>query len=123
MSKKTSRSEAELALSSRQPSITEANWSFHRALYRASDWTRGLAITERLHAASAPYVRLYTQELGGAAESDAEHLALLALCRKGNADQADRLLQLHLDHAERALVDFLSPSHPGRRAGGGTEAG
>ena len=33
--------------------VTEANWQFHRALYHAAHWPRGLAITELLHASMA----------------------------------------------------------------------
>ncbi len=100
--------EAELALSSPEMSITESNWAFHRALYRAARWSRGLAIAEMLHAGVAPYVHLYTQGLGGAAESDAEHHQLLEACRAGDVATALALLEVHLDHAQRALIDFLA---------------
>jgi DNA-binding GntR family transcriptional regulator len=94
-------------LSSSTSSVTEANWQFHRALYRASTWRRGLAIAEFLHAAMAPYVLLYLGSLGGEAPSDDEHRALLELCRGGHADAAIELLQVHLDNAGRAVIDFL----------------
>lgn len=99
--------EAEVALEADGLSLTEANWAFHRALYRASDWERGLAMAEILHVAVAPYVVLYTEHLGGATESDAEHVALLEACRRGEPEAATALLRGHLDHAEQALVGFL----------------
>lgn len=100
--------EAELALSDEDVSLTEANWVFHRALYRASGWVQGVAIAEMLHAAVAPYVVLYTEGLGGAADSDAEHIALLEACRRGEADAAVTLLHAHLDGAEAALLAFFA---------------
>ena len=99
--------EAELALEADGATVTEANWAFHRALYRASGWQRGLAMVELLHAAVAPYVLLYTEELGGADASDEEHLALLAACRDGEVDAAVEVLHGHLDTAEAALVAWL----------------
>ena len=99
--------EAELALTS-PLSVTESNWHFHRALYRASGWQRGLSMVEILHAAVAPYVVLYTQGLGGADDSENEHTALLDACRSGDLRHARQLLEQHLDNAATALIDFLS---------------
>ncbi|MBY5162155.1 GntR family transcriptional regulator [Salsipaludibacter albus] len=92
-------------------SPTEANWAFHRALYRAAGWQRGLAMVEILHAAVAPYVLLYTRKLGGAATSHAEHVELLAACRARDRERAQATLADHLDHAETALVDWLRRDH------------
>ncbi len=90
------------------PSGLEANWRFHRAIYVASGWERGLAVVEILHASVAPYVRLYTDSLGGASDSDDEHLALLAACRSGDVACALDLLDTHLDQAATALQVFLT---------------
>ena len=98
--------EAEVALSS-TTSVTESNWRFHRALYRASAWQRGLAMVEILHAAVAPYVVLYTQGLGGAADSDHEHQVLLEACRIGDVEAAELQLLAHLDGAAATLIGFL----------------
>lgn len=103
--------EAEMALTDATLSTTEANWAFHRALYNASGWTRGLAIAEMLHASVAPYVRLYTEQLGGAADSNTEHQDLLTSCRQGDADTASALLETHLVHAQEALRGFLTSQH------------
>jgi DNA-binding GntR family transcriptional regulator len=100
--------EAELALSNADMGVAESNWAFHRALYRASGWTRGLTIVEILHAAVAPYVLLYVDSLGGAEDSDAEHAALLESCRAGDVETAVELLQSHLSEAAEAVIDFLA---------------
>jgi DNA-binding GntR family transcriptional regulator len=100
--------EAELALSYADMGVAESNWAFHRALYRASGWTRGLTIVEILHAAVAPYVLLYVDSLGGAEDSDAEHAALLESCRAGDVETAVELLQSHLSEAAEAVIDFLA---------------
>lgn len=84
-----------------------ANWRFHCALYAPSTWARGITMVEILHASVAPYVLLYTDQLGGRDHSDAEHAALLAACRDRDVDRAVRLLDDHLDRAARALITFL----------------
>ncbi|MEZ5227883.1 MAG: GntR family transcriptional regulator [Acidimicrobiales bacterium] len=102
--------EAELALATGSVptmSSTEQNWAFHRALYRASGWDRGLAMAEILHASVAPYVELYTDGLGGNDASQAEHRALLDAAREGNVRAANGLLLRHLDNAAAALLDYL----------------
>jgi len=99
---------AELALTSKAITLTEANWQFHRALYDAAGWPRALTIVETLHAAVAPYVLLYTEGLGGAAQSDAEHQELLEYCRKPDARSAERVLRVHIRAAADALADYLS---------------
>jgi DNA-binding GntR family transcriptional regulator len=91
---------------------TAANWAFHRALYAAAGWGRALDVVESLHAAVAPYVRLYTDELGGAATSDEEHRAILDACRAEDPDTAVAVLRTHLGQAAVALTDRLA-------AGGG----
>lgn len=101
--------EAELALTGPIARIapTEANWHFHRALYRSSGWQRGLALAETLNAAVAPYVALYTQGLGAAADSDAEHVELLDACRAGDGARALDVLDRHLTGAAASIVGFL----------------
>ncbi len=98
--------EAEQALDD-DAGTADTNWRFHRALYRAADWRRGLAMVEILHAAVAPYVVLYTDALGGADDSDDEHARLLEACRRRDAPAALGLLHIHLERAERTLVASL----------------
>ena len=99
---------AELALRDRSRTLTEANWLFHRALYGPAGWPRASATIETLQAAVAPYVLLYTERLGGAAESDAQHQELLEHCRAADGRAAVRVLRIHLRAAAAALVDHLS---------------
>ncbi len=98
--------EAEVALAS-VGSVTEVNWRFHRALYQASGWQRGLAMVEILHASVAPYVVLYMEGLGGADDSNNEHVALLDAYRAGDSATAEAELLRHLDRAAVALTAFL----------------
>jgi DNA-binding GntR family transcriptional regulator len=100
--------EAEVALVGTSMTLTEANWAFHHALYRASGWSRGLAMTEILHAAVAPYVVLYSYELGGAKHSDDQHAALLDHCRGKRTEAACQILASHLQDAAAALIDSLT---------------
>ncbi len=93
--------EAGVALVGTSMTLTEANWAFHHALYRASGWSRGLAMTEILHAAVAPYVVLYTYGLGGAKHSNDQHAALLDHCRGKRTEAACKLLAAHLQKPPR----------------------
>ena len=99
--------EAEQALTDDAPTAA-ANWRYHRALYGAAGWDRGLAMVEILHAAVAPYVALYTDDLGGAVDSDDEHATLLEACRRRDTPTALGLLHIHITRAERALIEWLA---------------
>lgn len=98
---------AEMALAAKNVSVGEANWAFHRALYSGAGWERAVTIVGRLHAAVAPYVVLYTEELSGLDASDKQHRKLLRLCRSGKAQKAVELLHEHLSEAAAALVEAL----------------
>jgi DNA-binding GntR family transcriptional regulator len=53
-------------------------------------------------------VLLYTEGLGGAAHSDAEHRELLEYCRAADVRSAVRVLRVHLRAAAEALASYLS---------------
>lgn len=102
--------EAEMALTATEvatKSKMESNWVFHRSLYQASGWNRGLALAEILHATVAPYVLLYIEVLGGAAISTDEHRSMLTACREGDINTAIQVLDDHMTHAAEALINFL----------------
>jgi DNA-binding GntR family transcriptional regulator len=99
---------AELALTREPLTLTEANWQFHRALYGPARWPLALATVETLNAAVAPYVLLYSEGLGGGAQSEAEHHELLELCRTGDARSAVRVLRAHVRAAANRVARYLS---------------
>lgn len=99
---------AELALTTESASLTEANWRFHRALYQPAGWPLALATVETLSAAVAPYVLLYSEGLGGRAQSDAEHRELLEACRAHDTNAALRILRAHVRGAGDSVSRFLS---------------
>ena len=99
---------AELALTDQAGTLTQANWQFHRALYKPTAWPRALTMVETLHAAVAPYVLLYTEGIGGGVRSDAEHHKLLESCGAADAGAALRILRAHLRGAADALASYLS---------------
>lgn len=100
--------EAELAIEDDSLADAEANWRFHRALYRAAGWQRGLAMCETLHTSVAPYLKLYVDGLGGAPDSDDQHRALLEHCRSANVSAATSVLDEHLGHAAESLDTYLT---------------
>ena len=98
---------AELALTIKARTLTEANWQFHRALYDPARWPLALATVETLNAAVAPYVLLYSEGLGGGEQSDAEHRELLERCRTGDANSAVRVLRAHIRSAADSVARYL----------------
>lgn len=103
---KVDLAKAEEALESTELPLSASNWQFHRALYEPSGWQRGLALVEILHAAVAPYVVLYTADLGGDGTSSRQHGEILMHCRYADADAACEVLVRHLEQAAVALQAF-----------------
>ncbi len=104
--------EAELAATGEGMSLPEANWAFHRALYRPSGWDRGVAVAEMLNAAVAPYVVLYIAGLGARDVADSEHAAILEASRVGDVDGACTHLINHLERASTTLLAFFGGDGP-----------
>lgn len=60
--------------------FTQSDREFHFLLYRAAGYSRAYEMTEALRDASERYVRVFAGYKGGAAESLAQHRAILELC-------------------------------------------
>jgi DNA-binding GntR family transcriptional regulator len=89
----------------------ELNWRFHEALYRPAARARTMRLVQELNNNAGRYVRLHLGLAGVRPRADADHRELLALCRKGDAEAAARLLARHIEEAAEALAALL-----GRRA-------
>lgn len=86
----------------------ELNWEFHATLYHPARLPRLLEMVRRLHVNVARYLVIYLSGLAYQATSQAEHRAILAACRQGDADAATTHLETHLRGASEQLIAFLS---------------
>lgn len=96
--------------------FVEKDRDFHFRLYEACGYQRSLDIASRLRDIAARYVFQYARYQGGASESIAEHRAILAGCRAGEASEVRILSERHIDkglEVLRRLVD-QSERDPGR---------
>lgn len=88
---------------------SELNWEFHAALYRPCGMPRLLEMVRMLHANVQRYVVMYLANPAYHADAQAQHRAILATCRRGDADAAATLLAQHLQQAADAMRRLLAP--------------
>lgn len=86
---------------------SELNWEFHATLYRPCGMPRLLETVRVLHANVQRYVAMYLANPEHHAEAQAQHRAILATCRQGDADAATTLLAQHLQHAADKMRKLL----------------
>jgi DNA-binding GntR family transcriptional regulator len=85
----------------------ELNWDFHAALYRPAAMPHLLATLQMLHVNVGRYLVLYLDRMAYQAQSQAEHVALLAACQAGDLTQAKAILIAHLQAAADSLITYL----------------
>ena len=90
------------------------NWEFHRSLYLPSGRELSLQILGNLHLHVDRYVRLHMGFVDTKKESNDEHRALLAACRKRNVELAVKILHGHIDNIRLAIRNLVNPSVPSK---------
>jgi DNA-binding GntR family transcriptional regulator len=92
-----------------------ANWHFHRALNQASGSRRLLVhLRQAVRAVPTSYFELFPAQ---EKRSRAEHAALLAAMRRGDAAKARLLAEAHVFEAGGALGDWLRARHADSHGG------
>lgn len=101
------------------------NWQLHETLYAAAQRPTALAIVRGLHEKSERYFRFQALNAPIREQAHREHMALVELCRHGQADAAREALARHIADAAAqilAIVDRLAADEqaaaPGARAVG-----
>lgn len=94
------------------PQLTAAeigalNWQFHAGLYRAAARPTLFATVEQLHRQCERYIGYQSRSLDYQARSQREHYEILGALRRGDAEQAAKILAEHIAAAGRALVEHL----------------
>lgn len=91
----------------------EQNKELHTKLYAAARMPRLTELVHTLRDASDVYLHLFVVELTDARmeairrASDEDHRAILAACRAGNGDEAEVVLEAHLNHTLASVVELL----------------
>lgn len=108
---------------SHNPEWAAIHEAFHQALFAACGNKKLLEITRQLGADAALY-RRWSDTLGDGPQRDvlAEHKALLDAAIVGDAEDAARLLQEHIEHTAHSLVDLGSEGEAGRDGDDGQAA-
>lgn len=96
----------------REPvSVVQAD-RFHHAIHVGARSSRLLALLEQLYAQVTHFRNLTLRVPGRAAASAEGHAAIFAAIRDRNADQADRLMRMHIHDARQALERQLGEAPP-----------
>lgn len=85
-----------------------ANEQFHAALYQASGNPFLARTAASLHGRLKPFRRLQLRVPGRMSSSSAEHDAIIAALRAGDAAEAERLMKSHIAVQGDRFSDFLS---------------
>ncbi len=84
------------------------NAELHMALYKRADLPRSLTLVAHLLTASERYTRIQLTSRTAWQRAQAEHAALIDLCRSGQLDQACILLASHIATVHADLSAMLS---------------
>ena len=90
----------------------ELNTEYHLALYRPAGRPQTLALARALLANTDRYTRLQLAA-GGTERAKAEHAELLALCRRGAAEEAARFTHQHVREVKGDLLRLIAAAEAG----------
>lgn len=81
----------------------EMNWNFHWTLYEPCHRIKLLTMIEANYGHVNRYIRAQVSIAAGKTKPQEEHLELLNLCTKGKIDEAVKLLEHHIQKAQKSL--------------------
>ncbi len=85
----------------------QLNWQFHEGLYQAAERPLALDIVRALHKKSERYFRFQVVIASIRQQAHKEHMQLLALCRKRQADRARDALTRHIADAAKQILAIV----------------
>jgi len=83
------------------------NHEFHFTLYEASGRKHLYELNHLLRFKAQHYLRAFIQDLGGMPQAQVEHRAILAACKKGDAEKAASLMYHHVAKVGVAIVNYI----------------
>jgi DNA-binding GntR family transcriptional regulator len=87
---------------------SDLNWAFHLALYRPAQRPQAVAIARKMYLNAYRHLPVPARVMGHRDQMQAEHRALLRLCRDRAVDDACRALGAHIADAATSLIAVLS---------------
>ena len=85
----------------------ELNWQLHELLYRPAGRPAAVSIVRALHEKSERYFRFQVVNAPIRQQSHVEHMALIALCRHRQADEAQLALEQHIRNAAEQILGIV----------------
>lgn len=85
----------------------ELNWSFHSCLYEDADRPFLVNLIRSVNDRIERYLRIQLTLSDGQRVADKEHRAILAACKRGDAERASELINAHIMGAWKSLVRSL----------------
>ncbi|MCJ0762075.1 GntR family transcriptional regulator [Variovorax sp. CYS-02] len=83
------------------------NWQLHELLYRPAQRPAALGIVRALHEKSERYLRFQVVNAPIRQQARTEHMALIGLCRHGQAEQAQAALEQHIIEAAEQIIGIV----------------
>ena len=83
------------------------NWELHESLYRAAERPAALSVVRALHEKSERYFRFQVVNAPIRQQARLEHTELIALCRAGNVEKAEAMLEQHIDDAAQQILSIV----------------
>ncbi|WP_144633643.1 GntR family transcriptional regulator [Bordetella genomosp. 13] len=80
------------------------NWALHENLYRAAGRPAALGMVRALHEKSERYFRFQVVNAPIRQQAHREHMEMIALCRTGQVERAEALLEKHIDDAAQQIL-------------------
>lgn len=91
--------------------LNKLNERFHSTLYAPSGRRHLCEMINVLRRRSQHYYHAYMVDLGGMAQSQAEHWVILETCQKGEAERTGIMMRQHVERVRCALVEFVQQRH------------
>jgi DNA-binding GntR family transcriptional regulator len=85
----------------------QLNWQLHLLLYRPAARPAAIGIVRALHDKSERYFRFQVVNAPIRHQAHVEHMALIALCRQGRADEARAALEHHISDAAAQILAIV----------------
>ncbi|ARP94201.1 GntR family transcriptional regulator [Bordetella genomosp. 13] len=83
------------------------NWELHESLYRAAGRPAALSVVRALHEKSERYFRFQVVNAPIRQQAHREHMALITLCRGRQIDEAEAMLERHIDDAAQQILSIV----------------
>jgi DNA-binding GntR family transcriptional regulator len=93
--------------------LVRLNHEFHTTLYAAAQRPHLLELLRILRYRTQHYLHAYITEFGGLPLAQEEHRAILDASRRGDAEEAGRLMEQHISSVAAVVIQYVQQTAPG----------